>query len=134
MGYPNLIEMITRCESLYDEVSQLLPSPASVGPVFLREDERLFIHMISRFNEKVIENAAGEEGAPILAERMEKNRNSHLEMSLSCSNSSGTASISSQEQLNNSLIELVTENEEQQKSKPSVVASGDGADDDCSSD
>ena len=43
-NYPFVLELIHRCESLYDEVSDRLLMEG------LYEDERLFIHMISQFN------------------------------------------------------------------------------------
>jgi len=59
-NYPKVLDMISRCELLYDEVSQLLQNEGNEG---LYEDERLFINMISRLNEQVLNTAEGE-GAP----------------------------------------------------------------------
>mmetsp|Transcript_11234 Transcript_11234/g.21427 ORF Transcript_11234/g.21427 Transcript_11234/m.21427 type:complete len:372 (+) Transcript_11234:114-1229(+) len=67
--YPNLLGMISRCERLYAEVSERLQQEGKEG---LYEDERLFINMISRLNEQVIDSPDGEgAGGP---ERKEKAR------------------------------------------------------------
>ena len=55
--YPKLLGMISRSERLYAEVSQRLQEEGKEG---LYEDERLFINMISRLNEQVIESPDGE--------------------------------------------------------------------------
>jgi hypothetical protein len=49
--YPKLLEMITRCERMHEEVSSIL---LTEGKESLYEDERLFINMISRLNEQVL--------------------------------------------------------------------------------
>ena len=67
--YPSLLGMISRCERLYSEVSERLQEEGKEG---LYEDERLFINMISRLNEQVIDSADGEgAGGP---ERKESTR------------------------------------------------------------
>lgn len=53
-SYPKLLEMISRCESLYADVSERLLQEGKQG---LYEDERLFINMISRLNEQTLETA-----------------------------------------------------------------------------
>lgn len=55
--YPKLLGMISRCERLYEEVSQRLQEEGKEG---LYEDERLFINMISRLNDQVVESPDGE--------------------------------------------------------------------------
>jgi hypothetical protein len=55
--YPKLLGMISRCERLYAEVSERLQQEGKEG---LYEDERLFINMISRLNEQVLETPDGE--------------------------------------------------------------------------
>ena len=60
--------MISRCERLYDEVSQRLLQEGKQG---LYEDERLFINMISRLNDQVLGTADGE-GACAAADRKER--------------------------------------------------------------
>lgn len=50
-NYPKVLEMINRCESLYEEVSMNL---LHEGKGSLYEDERLFISMIHRLNEHVL--------------------------------------------------------------------------------
>jgi hypothetical protein len=49
--YPRLLEMIGRCEQLYEQVSERL---VQEGKDVLYEDERLFINMINRLNEQVL--------------------------------------------------------------------------------
>lgn len=51
-NYPKVLEMISRCEQLYEEVSTRL---VQEGKEALYEDERLFINMISRLNEQVLD-------------------------------------------------------------------------------
>ncbi|KAL7477673.1 hypothetical protein ACHAW6_003473 [Cyclotella cf. meneghiniana] len=68
--YPKLLAMISRCETLYDEVSQSLIQEGKLG---LYEDERLFINMIHRLNEQVLDTAE-EEGADVDA-RKERRQN-----------------------------------------------------------
>jgi len=70
--YPKLLEMISRCERLYDEVSRSLTVEGKSG---LYEDERLFINMIHRLNEQVLDTAEGE-GAPDMEGRKEQRRSS----------------------------------------------------------
>jgi hypothetical protein len=51
--YPKVLEMITQCEHLYEEVTDRLLQEGKEG---LYEDERLFINMISRLNEQALDN------------------------------------------------------------------------------
>jgi hypothetical protein len=51
--YPRVMGMISRCESLYDEVSDIL---LREGKKSLSEDERLFISMIRRLNDQMLES------------------------------------------------------------------------------
>jgi len=51
--YPKVLSMITRCEKFYEEVSTNLLKEGKEG---LYEDERLFINMIHRLNEQVLES------------------------------------------------------------------------------
>ena len=53
-NYPRVMEMISRCERLYEEVSGYLVREGSTGTHGLSEDERLFICMIRRLNEQVL--------------------------------------------------------------------------------
>lgn len=50
-NYPRVLEMIGRCEQLYEQVSERLVHEGKDG---LYEDERLFINMINRLNEQVL--------------------------------------------------------------------------------
>lgn len=59
-SYPKVLGMMSRCEQLYEEVSNWLVQD---GKHDLYEDERLFINMIHRLNEQVIEGV-NEEGTP----------------------------------------------------------------------
>mmetsp|Transcript_31032 Transcript_31032/g.73117 ORF Transcript_31032/g.73117 Transcript_31032/m.73117 type:complete len:365 (-) Transcript_31032:45-1139(-) len=52
--YPKVLTMITRCEKFYEEVSANLLKEGKEG---LYEDERLFISMIHRLNEQVLDSA-----------------------------------------------------------------------------
>lgn len=57
VNYPRVLEMISRCERLYENVSRRLLEQHNQGngqQVQLLEDERLFIHMIHRLNEQVV--------------------------------------------------------------------------------
>jgi hypothetical protein len=56
-NYPNVLGMISRCERMYEDVSRHL---LHEGKEALYEDERLFINMISRLNEQVLDSADGE--------------------------------------------------------------------------
>jgi hypothetical protein len=51
-SYPGVLGMITRCEQMYEEVSNRL---LQEGKSELYEDERLFISMINRLNEQALE-------------------------------------------------------------------------------
>mmetsp|Transcript_12008 Transcript_12008/g.33216 ORF Transcript_12008/g.33216 Transcript_12008/m.33216 type:complete len:355 (+) Transcript_12008:95-1159(+) len=55
--YPSVLKMISRCESLYEEVSERLLQEGKQG---LYEDERLFINMINRLNSQVLGTPDGE--------------------------------------------------------------------------
>lgn len=71
-NYPLVLEMIKRCERMYEEVSQHLLKEGKEG---LYEDERLFINMIHRLNEQCMDTAEVE-GAP---ERQQELRRPHVE-------------------------------------------------------
>lgn len=55
--YPAVLQMIERCEHSYEEVSENL---IKEGKHDLYEDERLFINMIHRLNEQVLDTAESE--------------------------------------------------------------------------
>ncbi|KAL7532706.1 hypothetical protein ACHAWF_004231 [Thalassiosira exigua] len=113
--YPKLLAMISRCERLYEEVSQSLTIEGKSG---LYEDERLFINMIHRLNEQVLDTAEGE-GAPDTEVRKEHRRTSlaHEGTSPASSNSS---ICSSQLQVN-TLRSLVEENAMNKSSKAGLA-------------
>jgi len=116
--YPKLLNMITRCERLYDEVSQSLVSEGKSG---LYEDERLFINMIHRLNEQVLDTAQGEE-APDTEVRKEQRRSTPVEMSMGGqpSPTSAKSSISSNSQVS-TLRSLVEENAMNKSSKDGLA-------------
>lgn len=68
-NYPLVLQMINRCEKLFQEVSERLMQEGKDG---LYEDERLFINMINRLNQQVLNTADGEGAAP--PERKESQR------------------------------------------------------------
>jgi hypothetical protein len=120
--YPRLMGMITRCELLYDEVSQSLMQEGKSG---LYEDERLFINMIHRLNEQVLDTAEGE-GAPDVEGRKEKKRSTFD----SCQPTSPRTSSSSLSPVT-TLLSLVQENAMNKSSKeglPLVAESEQAAD------
>ena len=110
--YPKLMAMITRCEFLYDEVSQSLMQEGKSG---LYEDERLFINMIHRLNEQVLDTAEGE-GAPDVEGRKEKKRSGFD----SCQVASPRTSLSSQSPVT-TLRSLVQENAINKSSKTGLA-------------
>ena len=72
-NYPKVLDMISRCEQLYEEVSERLVQD---GKECLYEDERLFINMISRLNEQVLdteerESGTARAGSPTIRKPME---------------------------------------------------------------
>ena len=75
-NYPKVLEMIGRCERLYEDVSQRLVQDGKQG---LYEDERLFINMISRLNEQVLDTADG----AVATERKEVRRVAHVPIAIS---------------------------------------------------
>lgn len=119
-NYPIVLEMISRCERLYEEVSIHL---LQEGKENLYEDERLFINMIHRLNEQVLDTAEGE-GVP---ERKEVRRSAMAprpgnQIPLSVTESKATSSLRS----------LLEENDEKMSAAQvsEGVAGVDG--DDCS--
>jgi hypothetical protein len=58
-NYPSVLSMIQRCQTLYEKVSGHLIHEGKEG---LYEDERLFINMVQRLNQQVMD-AAESEGA-----------------------------------------------------------------------
>ncbi len=115
--YPKLLEMINRCECLYDEVSQSLIQEGKLG---LYEDERLFITMIHRLNEQVL-GTAETEGAPDTEGRKEQRRSSYESPGQpGPSPSPSRSSISSNLQVD-TLRSLVEENAMNKSSKEGLV-------------
>jgi len=88
-NYPTLLEMIKRCEKMYEEVSDQLTKEGKEG---LYEDERLFINMIHRLNEQCLDTAEVE-GAP---ERKEVKRPSaNMDENMGTNFDQATASLRS---------------------------------------
>jgi hypothetical protein len=100
-NYPVVLEMISRCEQLYEEVAEHL---LKEGKENLYEDERLFINMIHRLNEQVLDTAESE-GVP---ER--KERRSAMATN-SASNTQRTSPTSTESKATSSLRSLVEEND-----------------------
>jgi hypothetical protein len=67
-NYPAVLEMIKRCERMYEEVSQHLLKEGKEG---LYEDERLFINMIHRLNEQCMDTAEVE-GVPLRQQELRR--------------------------------------------------------------
>mmetsp|Transcript_8138 Transcript_8138/g.14737 ORF Transcript_8138/g.14737 Transcript_8138/m.14737 type:complete len:406 (-) Transcript_8138:72-1289(-) len=120
--YPRLLVLITRCERLYDEVSQSLIVEGKSG---LYEDERLFINMIHRLNEQVLDSAVGE-GAPEMGGLKEQRSSSFppdrlpSAMGGTPSPASSHSSISSRSQVN-TLRSLVEDNAMNKSSKEGLA-------------
>jgi SPX domain len=76
-NYPVVLQMISRCEVLYEEVSQRLLKEGKEG---LYEDERLFINMIHRLNEQCMDSAEAE-GVPERQEIRRPNIDTHSKTS-----------------------------------------------------
>jgi hypothetical protein len=76
-NYPVVLQMISRCEVLYEEVSQRLLKEGKEG---LYEDERLFINMIHRLNEQCMDSAEAE-GVPERQEIRRPNIDTHTKSS-----------------------------------------------------
>lgn len=98
--YPVVLEMISRCERLYEEVAEHL---VKEGKENLYEDERLFINMIHRLNEQVLDTAEGEG----VLERKESRRSAMAPRSRSQSTTS-----SAESKATSSLRCLVEENDQ----------------------
>ena len=116
--YPRVLEMISRCERLYEEVSDHLMREGKEG---LYEDERLFINMIHRLNEQVMDTAEGEG-----VERKDSKRRSVVQMSMPSSEKQSQQSLA--------LRSLVEDNDKKimaaQVSEGHGGADGDDSDDD----
>jgi hypothetical protein len=80
-NYPKVLEMISRCEQLYDDVSNRLLQEGKEG---LYEDERLFINMISRLNDQALDN-------PDAPNRKEGRRQSQPKVSFSNQSNASSA-------------------------------------------
>lgn len=121
--YPKLLAMISRCENLYEEVSQSLIQEGKFG---LYEDERLFINMIHRLNEQVL-GTAEEEGADLDVRKERRGTASiqgsgpaspHIASHSSPSFSSSSSSTAAQV---NTLRSLVEENSINKSSKEGLA-------------
>eukprot|EP00956_Cyclotella_meneghiniana_P019013 scaffold32211_cov76-Cyclotella_meneghiniana.AAC.4 len=121
--YPKLLAMISRCENLYEEVSQSLIQEGKLG---LYEDERLFINMIHRLNEQVLDTAE-EEGADLDVRKERRGTASiqgggptspHIAAQSSPSFSSSSSSTAAQV---NTLRSLVEENSINKSSKEGLA-------------
>merc|ERR1712151_1377112 len=72
-NYPEVLQMIDRCQRLYDDVSLRLLQDGKEG---LYEDERLFINTISQLNEQVLDKSsdADESDKALMHARVAKRR------------------------------------------------------------
>lgn len=105
-SYPDLLAMISRCESLFEEVSQKL---LIEGNSALCDDERLFLSMIHRFYGQITEKAK-EEGDPNTHSREEVlNKRQAMTDNIAIQNKHSTFQDSSKNA--SSLRSLVEENE-----------------------
>jgi hypothetical protein len=116
-NYPVLLEMIKRCEKMYEEVSQRLQKEGKEG---LYEDERLFINMIHRLNEQCMDTAESE-GGP---ERKEPRRTSVVGQDLPMTASSSDCKAS------NTLRSLVADMDSKAQGQVSEGQEGDESDSD----
>jgi SPX domain len=121
-NYPKVLEMITRCEQLYDDVSNRLLQEGKEG---LYEDERLFINMISRLNDQALDN-------PDAPDRKEGRRPPQQKVSFSTSVSSTTGvhplSRIPESSAVSTLRSLVEENDARAHSEVSEVPTEDDPD------
>lgn len=105
-SYPDLLAMISRCETLFEEVSQKL---LIEGNSALCDDERLFLSMIHRFYGQMTEKAK-EEGDPNTHSR-EEVLNKRQAMTVNFSVQSRTPGFQDSSKNASSLRSLVEENE-----------------------
>ena len=105
-SYPDLLAMISRCETLFEEVSQKL---LIEGNSALCDDERLFLSMIHRFYGQMTEKAK-EEGDPNTHSR-EEVLNKRQAMTVNFSVQSKTPGFQDSSKNASSLRSLVEENE-----------------------
>ncbi|GKY96034.1 hypothetical protein MPSEU_000563800 [Mayamaea pseudoterrestris] len=103
-NYPKVLEMISSCKELYEEVSRRL---LQAGKDCLYEDERLFINMISRLNAQA-QSTAESEGAPDRGEAYARRDQSDT---MEFSAGSGTSSSQQESTAISTLRSLVEEND-----------------------
>jgi len=115
-SYPVILEMINRCEELYEQVSDLLLKEGKEG---LYEDERLFINMIHRLNEQVMDSA-NDEGIPERKEVRRPPAGANVALTMSVE-SKTTSSLRSLVADMNSLGQ-VSESEERKKRTTTTAA------------
>ena len=114
--YPDLLQMISRCEARYEQVDKILVNEGKSTSA-LDEDERLFISMIHRFYGQIMDKAA-EEGADVTRRKEGLGRRQTI---ISTSPKPKPESM-----MTNSLKSLVEENEATKNdSKPSACLSDD---------
>ena len=125
-SYPMVLLMISRCEQLYEEVSNRLVQDGKHG---LYEDERLFINMIHRLNAQVIEGVDAE--GPVPPGRKEARRQSIDLPSVSSTRRESWA-ISSLRQLvkENDASRFAGQVSESNECNPDVDCDSDGEEDD----
>ena len=107
--YPEVLAMITRCETMYEEVTENLSKEGQEG---LCEDERLFINMIHRLNAQVMDTAETE--GKESSERKHSLKGTANKMSSPPSPSPSSRSVDEESRrVASSLKSLVEENEKE---------------------
>jgi len=107
--YPKVLAMITRCETMYEEVTENLSKEGQEG---LCEDERLFINMIHRLNAQVMDTAETE--GKESSERKHSLKGTANKMSSPPSPSPSSRSVDEESRrVASSLKSLVEENEKE---------------------
>ncbi len=112
-NYPRVLDMISRCQNLYEQVSERL---LQEGKDSLYEDERLFINMIHRLNEQVLDN----EGVT-QENRKEGRRQTAVRISATATGTESSAT--------SSLRSLVEENDAKRAAQIAENQAGDDSDD-----
>mmetsp|Transcript_10685 Transcript_10685/g.15068 ORF Transcript_10685/g.15068 Transcript_10685/m.15068 type:complete len:406 (+) Transcript_10685:137-1354(+) len=107
-SYPELLSMIDRCESLFDNVSQ---NQLAEGNTSLCEDEELFISMIHRLNSQIMERAE-KEGVPARDQIKGNQKRRRVAIGNSIPYMTSSSKQRPRNTVTSSLMSLVKENEE----------------------
>lgn len=117
--YPDLLQMISRCEAKYEQVDKILVNEGKSTSA-LDEDERLFISMIHRFYGQIMDKAE-EEGADVTKRKEGLGRRQTI---ISTSPKPKPESV-----MTTSLRSLVEENDAKKKESKSSACLSDDPDD-----